>query len=129
MRAAQILKYGVMPSYFQVISIELNIKAISLCILPSPGVRLTCFQRSFPPCRVSWYRFPDGPVTLLDSSMMSLLWVGVTRGPRRRPQQPEWELRRSWSHRKYTPSVRARASSKSVQTAHQLFVLVFSEVD
>lgn len=67
----------------------------------------TCWQRSFPPCRVFCHWFPDVPaVTLPDSSMMSLLWVGVTQGPRRRRQQPEWELRRSWSHRKYKPLVR-----------------------
>lgn len=76
------------------------------------GVHLKCWRRSFLPCGVSLYWFPDVPVTLPNSSMMSLSWAEAMRGLRRQQQQPEWELRHSWSHRKYIKSVRRGPSLK-----------------
>lgn len=45
---------------------------------------------------------------------MWLLWVGAMLGLRQLQQQPEWELKRSWSPRKDRLLVSGRASFKSL---------------
>lgn len=49
---------------------------------------------------------------------MSLLWVGVMQELKQQQQQPEWEQRRSWSHRKHTLLVRQRVSLRRSVSSH-----------